>query len=61
MVDVAAGTTGRLREYNGASARHSEEAASLQDRLDMGVLAPAIAVEEIMDTQTGLLCYEYAY
>ncbi|TVY36278.1 Tyrosinase [Lachnellula subtilissima] len=52
---------GRRREYNGASSRHSKEAASLQDQLEMGTLAPKIAVEEVIDTQSGILCYEYAY
>ncbi|TVY13044.1 Tyrosinase ustQ [Lachnellula arida] len=52
---------GRRREYNGASSRHSKEAASLQDQLEMGALAPKIAVEEVIDTQSGILCYEYAY
>ena len=52
---------GRLREYNGESALRSKKAASLQDRLELGALAPVIAVEEIMDTKAGLLCYEYAY
>jgi hypothetical protein len=46
MVEVAARATG---------------AAALQDRLELGALAPVIAVEEIMDTKAGLLCYEYAY
>jgi len=52
---------GRLCEYNGVSALHNKKAASLQDRLDMGALAPAVAVEEVIETQVGLLCYQYAY
>lgn len=51
----------RLREYNGESAHRSGINASLQDQLEMGGLAPAVAVEQVIETKAGLLCYEYAY
>jgi len=52
---------GRLREYNGESSHRSGKEASLQDQLEMGVLAPAAEVGSVIDARSGILCYSYAY
>jgi tyrosinase len=45
--------------YLGAAKHHSNESASLDDILPMGNFAPGIMVKEIMNTESGLLCYRY--
>jgi tyrosinase len=49
----------RKMEYAGAVSHGSEKSAEVSDELDMGGLAPTIAVAEILDAASGLLCYTY--
>ncbi|KAJ5184018.1 hypothetical protein N7492_001634 [Penicillium capsulatum] len=49
----------RTMEYNGPKHGHSEDKASLSDRLPMYGLAREPEVAEVMDTEGGLLCYRY--
>lgn len=49
----------RTMEYNGRSSGHAQVQASLNDTLPMHGLAREPRVEEVMDTQGGLLCYRY--
>lgn len=49
----------RLTEYSGRAATNSTLEASLTDMISMGGLAPDISVVEIMDTESGMLCYRY--
>jgi tyrosinase len=49
----------RTMEYNGRTSGHSQAQASLNDTLPMHGLAREPRVEEVMDAQGGLLCYEY--
>jgi tyrosinase len=46
-------------DYDGVTAHHMQERASLDDVLRMGGLAPDVAVAEIIDTHSGLLRYRY--
>ena len=49
----------RLVEYTGRSSAFSQSDASLDDRLEMGTLAPSIPVSGVMSTESLLLCYRY--
>lgn len=49
----------RRREYLGRAAHNSTQHASLTDVIPMGGLAPNINVFDIMETNSGLLCYRY--
>jgi tyrosinase len=49
----------RTMEYNGRTSGHSQAQASLNDTLPMHGLAREPRVEEVMDAQGVLLCYEY--
>ena len=49
----------RAGEYLGKAATKSSSVAALLDSLPMGGLAPAVTVAEIMDTESGPLCYRY--
>ena len=49
----------RRREYLGKAAHNSKQHASLTDVIPMGGLAPDINVSDIMDTDSGPLCYRY--
>jgi hypothetical protein len=35
------------------------ESGVLANEITLGSLAPAVTVEDILDTQSGLLCYKY--
>ncbi|KZZ99247.1 putative domain, di-copper centre [Beauveria brongniartii RCEF 3172] len=50
----------RKLEYNGrASKDDTKAAASVNDVLGMKGLGPDLAVKEVMNTQSGILCYRY--
>jgi tyrosinase len=49
----------RKRDYGGISRHASKVPASLQDAIPMGELSSAIRVIDMMDTETGMLCYTY--
>lgn len=46
-------------EYHGKTRGNLSKDVSLSDVLDMGDLAPKVHVSEVMNTRTGLLCYQY--
>lgn len=48
-----------LTSYGGPKARHSAEAASLNDDLYYYTLAPEARVKDVMNVKNELLCYEY--
>ncbi|TPX13319.1 uncharacterized protein E0L32_006292 [Thyridium curvatum] len=48
----------RLREYTGRT--DTSNAASLEDLLVLGGLAPDITVSQVMDTEGAELCYRYS-
>ena len=50
----------RLTEYNGRTNKLSSVAASTTDIMDLGGLAENLAVEHVMNTMGGFLCYRYA-
>lgn len=50
-----------LLDYAGPAAGGSAIEASLDDRLEMGGLAPAVRVRDIMSTGTELLCYGHKF
>ncbi|KAH8724982.1 hypothetical protein GQ44DRAFT_772714 [Phaeosphaeriaceae sp. PMI808] len=52
-------TPARKTMYTGFAAAMSNQTAVVTDLLLMGGLAPDIRVEQILDTQSGLLCYKY--
>ena len=49
----------RLVDYGGKAATNSTERATLSDLLQVGALAPAVKVSEVMNTESTLLCYRY--
>ena len=49
----------RLHQYRGAAASKSLEQASVKDLLPMGKLINDIEVMDILDTESGILCYNY--
>lgn len=50
----------RKSEFNGRAGKGDKKAAaSINDVLDMKGLGPNLAVREVMDTQSGILCYMY--
>lgn len=49
----------RLTEYGGKARHNSSKAATLEDIIPMGDLAPDVEVSSIMDTMGKLLCYKY--
>ena len=49
----------RLKDYSGKAAYTSSSKASLKDPLPMGGLASGVRVEEMMNTKSKLVCYEY--
>lgn len=49
----------RKRGYDGISRHAPKVQASLQDAIPMGNLSSAIRVIDMMDTETGMLCYTY--
>ena len=46
-------------EYNGNRSASSQDEARSGDLLSMGKLAPTIAVSDVLNTESGLLCYHY--
>ncbi|KAF6230923.1 hypothetical protein HO173_010831 [Letharia columbiana] len=52
-------TQARLKDYSGKAAYTSSSEASLRDPLPLGYLAPDVRVEDIMNTESGLVCYRY--
>jgi tyrosinase len=49
----------RLQAYNGKASKNEIRAASLKDTLELGGLRHTIPVSEVMETTSGLFCYEY--
>lgn len=49
----------RLTEYMGRAEWNSDKGASLDDVIFVGDLAPETTVSEMMDTESGQLCYSY--
>ncbi|MCJ1229643.1 hypothetical protein MMC12_006312 [Toensbergia leucococca] len=49
----------RLTDYAGRLLRNSTQRASLNDIIPMGGLAPDITIADMMETESGLLCYRY--
>ncbi|KAF7919615.1 hypothetical protein EAE99_008467 [Botrytis elliptica] len=49
----------RLYQYRGVTAFKSPEQASVQDLLLMGKLIADIEVKDVLDTESGVLCYNY--
>ncbi|TGO50400.1 hypothetical protein BCON_0184g00050 [Botryotinia convoluta] len=49
----------RLYQYRGAAAFKSLEKASVKDLLLMGKLIADIEVADVLDTESGVLCYNY--
>lgn len=49
----------RRRVYSGKTSHNSSKDASLDDIIPMGGLAPDTTVGNIIDTQSGVLCYRY--
>ncbi|TGO07565.1 hypothetical protein BTUL_0265g00140 [Botrytis tulipae] len=52
-------TQNRLYQYRGAAAFKSLEKASVKDLLLMGELVADIEVKDILDTESGISCYNY--
>ncbi|KAF7943755.1 uncharacterized protein EAE97_005825 [Botrytis byssoidea] len=52
-------TQNRLYQYRGVAAFKSLEKASVKDLLLMGELVADIEVKDILDTESGILCYNY--
>ncbi|TGO36554.1 hypothetical protein BHYA_0121g00150 [Botrytis hyacinthi] len=52
-------TQNRLYQYRGAAAFKSLERASVKDLLLMGELITDIEFKDVLDTESGLLCYNY--
>jgi hypothetical protein len=50
----------RLREYTGRARSDSEDEADLKDVLPMGGLAADMKAEDVMNTESDLLCYRYS-
>ena len=50
-----------MKDYSGKAAYTSSSEASLRDPLPMGGLASDVQVEEIMNTRSKFVCYEYEY
>ena len=50
---------GRRGTYDSRRSEDSEDRASLTDVIEMGDLASEISVADIIDTEAGILCYNY--
>ncbi|KAJ9223621.1 hypothetical protein DTO169C6_3973 [Paecilomyces variotii] len=48
-----------LGGYDGISRNNSTVSAHITDMLDFGGFASDVSVDDVMDTQTGILCYQY--
>ena len=48
-----------VNAYGGKASMLSTEAASLDDMIDIGGLLDGIPVSEVMETTSGLFCYQY--
>jgi len=46
-------------QYLGLANNASDASASLEDLISMGDFAPAVAAKELMNTESGILCYRY--
>lgn len=49
----------RLDDYSGKAAYTANSDAGLRDPLPLGDLAPDVRVEDVMDTESGFVCYRY--
>lgn len=49
----------RRIEYNGPARNDDSVDADVMDELDFGDLFPRVTVGDVMDTQSGVLCYQY--
>ena len=49
----------RLRKYTGDAYHNATESASLDDVLSVGGLGPDVRVSDIIDSESGHLCYRY--
>ena len=49
----------RRFSYEGSAGNHAATNASLEDIIPMGGIAPDIKVVDILDTESGILCYKY--
>ena len=49
----------RVKEYSGKAAYTSRSEAGLEDPLPLGELAGDVRVKDMMDTESGRLCYKY--
>lgn len=49
----------RLEDYSGKAAYTTNPDAGLRNSLPMGDLASDVRVEDMMNTESGLLCYRY--
>ena len=45
--------------YHGKQSMVSAEEASLNDRLNIGGLLEDVAVSDVLDTTSGIFCYQY--
>ena len=49
----------RHREYQAVAKEGTQDAVSLRDMVELTGLAPPLMTYEVMDTQSGVLCYRY--